>query len=134
MNKSEFIVAINQTSAPYNWSWEKRDGFDECKKRIVALAGDLDEQGLTVDAFKLYKETLTEMNERYNDLFALQRQVFEANNSRIFIENENRRLFKENEEFLHDKVIAEDFIRNHGLWDKFMRETKKDETENDDIG
>ena len=134
MNKSEFIVAINQTSAPYNWSWEKRDGFDECKKRIVALAGDLDEQGLTVDAFKLYKETLTEMNERYNDLFALQRQVFEANNSRIFIENENRRLFKENEEFLHDKVLAEDFIRNHGLWDKFLKETKKDETENDDIG
>lgn len=134
MNKSEFIVAINQTSAPYNWSWEKRDGFDECKKRIVALAGDLDEQGLTVDAFKLYKETLTEMTERYNDLFALQRQVFEANNSRIFIENENRRLFKENEEFLHDKVLAEDFIRNHGLWDKFLKETKKDETENDDIG
>lgn len=134
MNKSEFIVAINQTSAPYNWNWEKRDGFDECKNRIVALAGDLDEQGLTVDAFKLYKETLTEMNERYNDLFALQRQVFEANNSRIFIENENRRLFKKNEEFLHDKVLAEDFIRNHGLWDKFMRETKKDETENDDIG
>ena len=133
MNKSEFIVAINQTSAPYNWSWEKRDGFDECKKRIIALAGDLDEQGLTVDAFKLYKETLTEMNERYNDLFALQRQVFEANNSRIFIENENRRLFKENEEFLHDKVLAEDFIRNHGLWDKFLKETKKDETENDDI-
>ena len=129
MNKSEFIVAINQTSAPYNWSWEKRDGFDECKKRIVALAGDLDEQGLTVDAFKLYKETLTEMNERYNDLFALQRQVFEANNSRIFIENENRRLFKENEEFLHDKVLAEDFIKNHGLWDKFLRETKKDDEE-----
>ena len=134
MNKSEFIVAINQTSAPYNWNWEKRDGFDECKKRIVALAGDLDEQGLTVDAFKLYKETLSEMNERYNDLFALQRQVFEANNSRIFIKNENRRLFKENEEFLHDKVLAEDFIRNHGLWDKFLKETKKDETENDDIG
>ena len=129
MNKSEFIVAINQTSAPYNWSWEKRDGFDECKKRIVALAGDLDEQGLTIDAFKLYKETLTEMTERYNDLFALQRQVFEANNSRIFIENENRRLFKENEEFLHDKVLAEDFIKNHGLWDKFLRETKKDDEE-----
>lgn len=129
MNKSEFIVAINQTSAPYNWSWEKRDGFDECKKRIVALAGDLDEQGLTVDAFKLYKETLTEMTERYNDLFALQRQVFEANNSRIFIENENSRLFKENEEFLHDKVLAEDFIKNHGLWDKFLRETKKDDEE-----
>lgn len=129
MNKSEFIVAINQTSAPYNWSWEKRDGFDECKKRIVALAGDLDEQGLTVDAFKLYKETLTEMTERYNDLFALQRQVFEANNSRIFIENENRRLFKENEEFLHNKVLAEDFIKNHGLWDKFLRETKKDDEE-----
>lgn len=129
MNKSEFIVAINQTSAPYNWSWEKRDGFDECKKRIVALAGDLDEQGLTVDAFKLYKETLTEMTERYNDLFALQRQVFEVNNSRIFIENENRRLFKENEEFLHDKVLAEDFIKNHGLWDKFLRETKKDDEE-----
>ena len=134
MNKSEFIVAINQTSAPYNWSWEKRDGFDECKKRIVTLAGDLDEQGLTVDAFKLYKETLTEMTERYNDLFALQRQVFEVNNSRVFIENENRRLFKENEEFLHDKVLAEDFIRNHGLWNKFLKETKKDETENDDIG
>lgn len=134
MDKSEFIAKLNKLDPPYNWEYDKKSGFRECVKSIIDIANDLDVQGLTIDAFKLYKETLTEMNERYNDLFALQRQVFEANNSRIFIENENRRLFKENEELLHDKIIAEGFIRNHGLWDKFLKETKKDETENDDIG
>lgn len=133
MNKGEFITAINQMSAPYNYDWDKKEGFNECKKRIIALANDLDEQGLTVDAFKLYKETLNEMNERYNDLFTLQRQLFEANNRKIFMENENARLFEENEKFLHEKMLAEEFISKHGLWEKFTRETKKDETEDNDI-
>ncbi len=132
MKKSEFITAINKLSAPYTYGWEKRDGFNECKNKIMELANDLDEQGLTVEAFKRYKETLNEMNERYNDLFTLQRQVFDANNSKIFVQKENERLFKENEEFLHEKIVAEEFIQKHGLWEKFIKETKQNETKSED--
>ena len=37
MNKGEFITAINQMSAPYNYDWDKKEGFNEYKKQTHAL-------------------------------------------------------------------------------------------------
>lgn len=76
MNKSEFITQLSKTDPPYNMDFDYRQGFNKCKETIIKLAQELDEQGLSVESFKLFRDTLNDLNKTYTDLFTLQRELF----------------------------------------------------------
>ena len=76
MDKSEFITELSAKEPSYNMSYESREGFKQCKKMVLEMAQNLDIQGLSVESFKLFKDTLNDLNKTYNSLFELQRELF----------------------------------------------------------
>lgn len=82
MNKKEFLE--NLYALKYQGSYSERDyydkerGFEECKRKVTQLAESLDEQGLTFEAYNLFRQQTNDISAVYNELFRVQKELFNA--------------------------------------------------------
>ena len=81
MNKDEFLKAINNLKykkdgyRDYSVNYEKEQGFEECKKQVIELIPDLDVQGMTPQTFEFFRQAMKDLEENYNNMFALQKEL-----------------------------------------------------------
>lgn len=123
MNKQEFLDRLNilKYSGSYNSEnnyWDKERGFDKCKEEVIKLAYQLDEQGLTFEAYNLFRQQTNDLTAVYTELFKLQKELFNANKQLRNIEAERQhyeRLRTEEIENIRQGVIAEVIDCIHGL-------------------
>lgn len=92
MNKDEFFKKVNDLSYnEYNWQssdYEKRQGFDDCKKRVLQLITELDIEGMSPDTFALFRNAMNDLTHLYQEMFQLQRELQDAN--RVIIDLQNQ--------------------------------------------
>lgn len=79
MNKDEFFKKVNDLSySGYSWQssdYEKKQGFDDCKKRVLQLIPELDIEGMSPDTFALFRNTMNDLTNNYQQLFQLQKEL-----------------------------------------------------------
>lgn len=94
MNKQEFLQAINNLKYKGSYSetnsWEKERAFDKCKEEIIELAYQLDEQGLTIEAYNLFRQQTNDLTIVYTELFKVQNELFKVNKQLLNIETEKQ--------------------------------------------
>lgn len=123
MNKQEFSQAVQNLKykSPYgrdNNDYYRESGFDDCKKQVLDLAYQLDEQGLTFEAYNLFRQQTNNLTAVYTELFKVQNELFNANKQLRNVEAEKQRyerLYTEEIENIRKGVIGEVVDCIHGL-------------------
>lgn len=110
MNKDEFLKAVNNLKykkdgyRDYSVNYDKEHGFEEYKKQVLELIPDLDVQGMTPQTFKFFRQAMKDLEENYNNMFALQKELQIKNQQLIEMQNI---MVKEYEEKIKEKQTNE---------------------------
>ncbi len=83
MTKSTFITKVANLQSS-NYDYARKEGFKECKDAVLELAAGLDEQGMTPETYRIFREQVQESNALYEELFKLQKEL--ANKSRTILQ------------------------------------------------
>ena len=83
MTKSTFITKVANLQSS-NYDYARKEGFKECKDAVLELATELDEQGMTPETYRIFREQVEESNALYEELFKLQKEL--ANKSRTILQ------------------------------------------------
>ena len=79
MNKDEFLKRVNDLRYSRGYcessSWEKEQGFKDCKEKVLALIPELDIEGMTPNTFELFRNAMTDLTNNYQQLFQLQKEL-----------------------------------------------------------
>lgn len=82
MNKKEFLEKLYKLEYGGDWRdndhYAKKNAFEQCKQEVIKLAETLDEQGLTFEAYNLFRQQTNDISAVYNELFRVQRDLFNA--------------------------------------------------------
>lgn len=82
MNKKEFLEKLNKLECSGSWSendyYIRERGFKQCKEAVIKLAETLDEQGLTFEAYNLFRQQTNDISAVYTELFRVQGELFNA--------------------------------------------------------
>lgn len=114
MNKKEFLEKLY--ALKYQGSYSERDyydkerGFEECKRKVTQLAETLDEQGLTFEAYNLFRQQTNDISAVYNELFRVQSDLFNAQKQLALQEADKQhyeRLRSEEEEEIKKRTVTE---------------------------
>lgn len=85
MNKQEFIQKVSQLKRDWQYSdddyhkkSDRDSAFNQCKEKVANLALQLDEQGLTIEAYNLFRQQTNDLATAYAELLNVQHELFEA--------------------------------------------------------
>lgn len=83
MNKRELIAEINKIKPSLYYSstrnsYDIESGFSDCRSQIINLVEQLDEQGLTFEAYNMFRQQTNDMINLYKDLLDTQAELFSA--------------------------------------------------------
>ncbi len=112
MNKQELWKSVQSLEYKGSYNYEKENGFKQCKEKILELIGQLDEQGLTIEAYNLFRQQTNDLTVVYTELFKAQNELFKANKQLLNIETEKHyceRINTEQIENIRKNVLTEVF-------------------------
>lgn len=114
MNKREFLEKLYALKYQGSYSdrdyYDKERGFEECKRAVTQLAETLDEQGLTFEAYNLFRQQTNDISAVYNELYRVQSDLFNAQKQLALQEAEKQhyeRLRNEDVEAIRKETIGE---------------------------
>ncbi len=112
MNKQELWKSVQSLEYKGSYNYEKEIGFKQCKEKILELIGQLDEQGLTIEAYNLFRQQTNDLTVVYTELFKAQNELLKANKQLLNIETEKHyceRINTEQIENIRKNVLTEVF-------------------------
>ena len=114
MNKKELLEKLYALKYQGSYSdrdyYDKERGYEECKRKVTQLAETLDEQGLTFEAYNLFRQQTNDISAVYNELFRVQSDLFNAQKQLALHEAEKQhyeRLRNEDVEAIRKEAIKE---------------------------
>lgn len=114
MNKKEFLEKLNKLEYGGDWRdndhYAKKNAFEQCKQEVIKLAETLDEQGLTFEAYNLFRQQTNDILAVYTELFKVQGELFNAQKQLALQEAEKQhyeRLRNEDVEAIRKDAIGE---------------------------
>ena len=114
MNKREFLEKLYALKYQGSYSdrdyYDKERGYEECKRKVTQLAETLDEQGLTFEAYNLFRQQTNDISSVYTELLRVQNELFNANKQLAMQKAEKQhyeRLHNEDVEAIRKDTIGE---------------------------
>lgn len=114
MNKKEFLEKLYALKYQGSYSdtnyYDKERGYEECKRKVTQLAETLDEQGLTFEAYNLFRQQTNDISAVYTELFRVQSELFNAQKQLALQEADKqhyKRLRNEDVEAIRKDAIGE---------------------------
>lgn len=99
MNKSTFITLVAGIK-PASYNYDQKNGYEACRQEVLKLANELDESGMTIETYRLFREQVEESRALFEELFTLQKQLADNSRETFTLQKEIR---EKNEEALQLK-------------------------------
>ena len=125
MNKHELWKSIQSLDYKGSYNYEKENGFKQCKDKVLELIGQLDEQGLTFEAYNLFRQQTNDITAVYTELFKVQNELFNANKQIRTMEAQQQHYERLRMEEIED-------IRRNALFE-FLDELRKSQSADNSV-